>query len=209
MKKKNKEKKGIPILRIFITVSAIIVAGIHLFWPAITIDAITITLLVIAIIPWLQPFIKSFELPGGLKIEYQDVQKISQKAERSGLLNPEPKGSGGGISPYYAFQRKNEDPVLIFSSLLLDLENQLRSLLDAYPGSGGYHENDNIYNLLISLKLHNVLTASEVDTLKDVINILYSGIHGAKIDESIITWATDVVPTIISSLVDKMSIPKM
>ena len=38
-------------------------------------DPITISLLIIGIIPWLAPLIKSFELPGGLKVEFSEDAK--------------------------------------------------------------------------------------------------------------------------------------
>jgi hypothetical protein len=63
------------VLRIFITAVAIVIALIHLAVPTLLIDSITLALLVIAILPWLSPIIKSIELPGGFKLELQELKK--------------------------------------------------------------------------------------------------------------------------------------
>jgi hypothetical protein len=58
-----------------ITIAAIGIALIHLIFPNLKIDAITITLLFIALVPWLSPLFKSLEFPGGWKIEFQEVKE--------------------------------------------------------------------------------------------------------------------------------------
>lgn len=72
--KKSDEKSESGSLRIFITFAAIIIAVAHLAFPNLTIDGVTLALLVIALLPWLAPIIKSIELPGGLKIELQELK---------------------------------------------------------------------------------------------------------------------------------------
>jgi hypothetical protein len=56
--------------------------GIILFrveFPNLKIDGVTFGLFVLAILPWLSSLIKSFEFPGGWKIEFQDVSKAGEK----------------------------------------------------------------------------------------------------------------------------------
>jgi hypothetical protein len=43
--------------------------------PDLKIDAITITLLFIALVPWLSPLFKSLEFPGGWKIEFKEMKE--------------------------------------------------------------------------------------------------------------------------------------
>jgi hypothetical protein len=52
-------------LRYTITLCSLLLALAHVIWPSISIDAITLILVVIAVLPWLTPFVKSLELPGG------------------------------------------------------------------------------------------------------------------------------------------------
>jgi len=62
-------------LKYFITIVALIIVFAHLKWPALNIDAITVILLFIALIPWLSPLFKSIEFPGGWKVEYQEYKE--------------------------------------------------------------------------------------------------------------------------------------
>jgi accessory gene regulator protein AgrB len=57
-----------------ITLIALLIALIHLICPTLAIDGITLTLLLIALIPWLSPVFKSLQFPGGWKIEYQEIK---------------------------------------------------------------------------------------------------------------------------------------
>jgi hypothetical protein len=68
-------KINIRGLKYGITIAAIVIAFIHLIWPSLSIDAITITLLFIALVPWLSPLFKSLEFPGGWKIEFQEMKE--------------------------------------------------------------------------------------------------------------------------------------
>jgi hypothetical protein len=56
----------------------------HLLWPEISIDAVTIGLFIILIIPWLSMIIQRAELPGGWKIEFRKLQN-EQELQRSEL----------------------------------------------------------------------------------------------------------------------------
>jgi hypothetical protein len=69
MKKQNDRK-----LKYGLTVAAFFIALAHLIWPHLTIDAITLTLLFIALIPWLSPLFKSLKLPGGWEVQFQEVK---------------------------------------------------------------------------------------------------------------------------------------
>jgi hypothetical protein len=60
-------------LQITITVCATCLALIHIRWPGIAIDSITITLAVAAIIPWLSPLFRAFKA-AGIEIEFQELQ---------------------------------------------------------------------------------------------------------------------------------------
>jgi hypothetical protein len=63
------------LLRITITIVAAIFIAAHLWWPSLQIDSITLSLLVVGLLPWLAPIFKSIELPGGLKVETADREQ--------------------------------------------------------------------------------------------------------------------------------------
>ena len=71
---------------ISVVATALLVA--HLVWPNLTIDPFAIVLLGVAILPWLAPLFKAIELPGGLKVEFAELEKAEKLAESAGLLPP-------------------------------------------------------------------------------------------------------------------------
>lgn len=76
--------------QIVVSAGAVTVALIHLIAPQLSIDAITLVLLLAAIVPWLLPLFKSVELPGGVKLEFQELRATEQRAEAVGLLDEPP-----------------------------------------------------------------------------------------------------------------------
>ncbi len=46
-------------IQIAISAVAVVIIVVHLVWPKVAIDGITLALLVIAIVPWLAPLFKS------------------------------------------------------------------------------------------------------------------------------------------------------
>ena len=79
--------------RWIITVVAIAATLIHAYRPSIFGDqsAVTIILLVFACLPWLGGVIRNVELPGGVKLEFRDLQEAKKEVEEAGLVPPSPK----------------------------------------------------------------------------------------------------------------------
>jgi len=71
-------------LKLLISVGAFIFILIHLLAPTVPVDAITIGLLIVVILPWLSTLIESAELPGGWKVTFREIQ-AEQKQQRSDL----------------------------------------------------------------------------------------------------------------------------
>jgi len=66
-------------LRAAITIGSLLVASGHLLWPHLRIDGITVSLILVALLPWMTVLLKSLELPGLFKVEFHpqpaDVQR--------------------------------------------------------------------------------------------------------------------------------------
>lgn len=64
----------------------------HLLWPELRVDAISLGLLAVVILPWLSPLVKSAELPGGWKVQFQDVETAAARitGAASGAIPPKP-----------------------------------------------------------------------------------------------------------------------
>src|SRR2546425_12436769 len=105
-------------LRLVITLGALMLALVHIMLPTLSIEAITLTLLLIALLPWLAPIFKSIELPGGLKIQFHDLQQAAIRAEQAGLLAPKKEAP----EPEFTFQQvAQEDRNLALAGLRLEI----------------------------------------------------------------------------------------
>ena len=65
------------VLRIVLSVLAILAATMHMLFPRFIPDAITAGLIMLAVLPWLHPIIKSIEVTGLGKLELK-VEEVKQ-----------------------------------------------------------------------------------------------------------------------------------
>jgi hypothetical protein len=74
-------------LSIIVSSAALAVMAAHLAWPNLRVDAVTLGLLILAIVPWLAPLFKSIELPGIGKFEFQELKReVARKGEEVAAL---------------------------------------------------------------------------------------------------------------------------
>ena len=170
-----------------ITIGAIIVVLIHLLWPTIAIDSVTLTLLAIAIIPWLAPLFKSVELPSGFKVEFADLQKTQKKAQSVGLLARRARGEGTEI----------DDPNLALADLRIALERKLRKIAKHHGISS---KRENIDLILQDFQRHDLLSREQSSLLSDLLAFLNTAVHGAQVDPRASQWAAEVGPRLIAGL---------
>ena len=189
------------LIQIAITVCATGVALLHVLFPAIEIDAITVTLIGIAVIPWLGTLFKSVELPGGVKVEYQDLEKAAKKVEASGLIN-----SAERLKPMqnhvYSFQTvSGEDPNLALTGLRIEIESRLKNLAERHDikvkGQG-------VNPLTRSLEKSGVLAHEEAAAIRDLLPLLNQAAHGADVEDSAFGWAMDFGPRVLGALEDRI-----
>lgn len=193
--------------QIFITISAILVGLTHLIFPDLKIDAIFITLIVVAIIPWLEPLLKSVELPGGLKVEFQDLKKIEDDAKKAGLIKPENEGgvkeiSANTNSETYSFieiAEKNQELALV--AFRIEVEKRLRNLADKYSLESNKFS---ISRLIDELNSKKIITNAETKSLKDIIHTLNYAAHGMDYDIRNANWVIENGPKILESLDEKL-----
>jgi len=63
-----------PLSLILVSVLAVGVAVVHVAFPSLTIDVVTLGLLAVAALPWLAPVVKSFRF-GSLEVDLRDLQQ--------------------------------------------------------------------------------------------------------------------------------------
>lgn len=70
-------------IKILLSAGAVLLLIIHLVWPQLQIDAVTLGLALFAALPWLPAILESAELPGGWKVEFRELaeQQSQQQNE--------------------------------------------------------------------------------------------------------------------------------
>jgi len=188
-------------IQLAITLGALTVALIHVWVPALAIDAITLALIALAILPWLGPLFKSVQLPGGFKVEFQErLERAAERADKAGLLSR--RGVEGQQYPFQLVA--DQDPNLALAGLRIELERQLRALAEAV-GVGTRMQGAR--RLVIELAKEGVLSAEEEDVLTDLIELLNDAVHGADVGSRASRWAMDIGPRLLASLQGKEPAP--
>lgn len=185
------------ILHIVITSGAILLALGHTIYPSVKFDAATLTLLLIALLPWLGFIFKSIELPGGLKVEYPELEKASQDAARVGLLS-EPLQKLE--EPTYVAVAE-QDPNLALAGLRIEIERRLRKIAQ---NRGLRGERFGIGQLLQLLRSKEAISRNEDSVLSDLIRLLNNAVHGAEVDPRAAEWAIDVGPRLLAALDERV-----
>lgn len=196
-------------IKLTITSCALAVALIHILFPSLEIDGITVTLLAIAVIPWLGPLFKTIELPGGLKVEYQDLLRAEKKAGDAGLLAPTGPGAPQ-LRHIYAFEAvAGDDPNLALAGLRIEIESRLRDIASSRNISPS---NKSTKSLIGELRSHSALRDDEISAIEDLLPLLNRAAHGAEVDERASHWALDIGARILRALEEKqgeITIPKL
>ncbi|HXF77936.1 MAG TPA: hypothetical protein VN598_03695 [Usitatibacter sp.] len=185
-------------LRQWVTLGALSIALVHVVFPGLAIDAVALVLVIVAVVPWLAPLFKSLQLPGGWKVEFQDLQKVAAKADDAGLLSPPVSPE-----PEYAFQSvADRDPNLALAGLRIELEKRLVRLAEAHDI--GTHM-QGMARLLRELARRGILSEDEESVLSDLVHLLNAAVHGASVDPRATEWAMDVGPQLIQSFEEKLA----
>lgn len=185
-------------LKITVSVAASLLALAHIFVPAVTVDIIGVALLLIALIPWLAPFLESVELPGGWKFTFQELEDTTARAKHAGLLSDE----DAEPPAKYSFQLiADDDPNLALAGLRIELERRLRDMADqADIGT----RNQGLGRLMKELGTQNLLTRQQISVLSDMIHLLNAAVHAESLDPRAAEWAMETGPRLLESL-DSMS----
>ena len=192
---KEKEK-----IQYAITILALLTATIHLIYPELAIDAVTLVLIIIAIIPWLSPLFKSLELPGGLKFEFHDLEKVGEEAKKAGLIKDTPIETKD--LDYSFLIIADQDPNLALAGLRIEIEKRLRILAEKNNINAKRQGVGILMRLLSDRKL---LSPQERAALSDIIGTLNKAVHGDEYDQRIGGWVIENGPKILESLDEKIT----
>jgi len=181
-------------IKITITIAALVLASIHVAWPNLAFDEVTATLFAISVLPWLSLVFKSVEFPGGLKVEYQELEKIEERARETGFLAEEPQST----QHKYSFQIiAPSDPNLALAGLRIELERRVIRLAES---RGIEITRVGLSQILSLLNQSQLINGNERSLLSDLANLLNVAVHGASIEPSAVQWALEIGPQILEVL---------
>jgi hypothetical protein len=181
-------------LKFGITGGALLTVAAHIFWPNLAIDAISLGLIVVALLPWLAPIVKSVELPGGVKVELQEVKDATERVINSGLLH---SAANPNKIEHTFLQVAQHDPNLALAGFRIEIERRLVSLCER---NGISTRNRGLGVLLRSLDEKEILTPEQSSAVSDLASLLNSATHGAQVDPAAAQWALDIAPDLLESL---------
>lgn len=177
-----------------ITATAVVGAGIHLVWPSIAIDAITVTLLLVSVLPWLAPLFKTIELPGGVKVEFAELEKAQRDAQSAGILAGPSTDRQTEAFPHLI---QTDDPNLALAGLRIELERRLRKIAER---NGIPAKQRGVSLLMRDLQTRDLLTREQSSIIADLLPSLNAAVHGARVDQRASAWAAEVGPQLLDGL---------
>ncbi len=188
------------IIKIIISFLALLGIIIHAIFPSYKIDIITLGLFLLALLPWLSHLIESFELPGGWKLKFNDLEETGKRAEKVGLVSGEMTKDD---IERYSFQIIGDsDPNLALAGLRIEIEKRLKQL--AEKNNLGT-KMQGVGRLLQMLSDRELIGYEEKSVLLDMTGLLNSAVHGAKIDRQSYSWAMEYGPRIVKALDERIS----
>jgi hypothetical protein len=178
-----------------LSLAAVVLAFVDTFIHPISLTALG--LLALAALPWLIPFVRSFNLPlksmkipGGVEFEFNQLEQISEQAAKAGLLRP--------AGNKYSFQTVfDEDPNLAMAGLRIELERRLRELGSI---AGINVSRTAILHLVHALEGNGTLDRSEISVIADLLPTLNQAVHAHDLDTRAFDWAMDVGPQLLAGL---------
>jgi hypothetical protein len=212
-------------LRLSITVASLLIALAHLIFPSVTIDFVTVVLLLVAVLPWVAPIVKSVELPGGFKIQLQDVKEAAKELLRVDTVIQPPAGeirmedhapevaldARAGIQFEAEVISRAEaavtslknvagtDPNLALVGFRIEIEKRLREL----ARNKGLDPSLPLSAILRQLRGRELLPSRVGSALSDLIALGNQAAHGGAVDPRTAEWVFEEGADILVAL-DRM-----
>jgi hypothetical protein len=194
-----KPETHLRLLKTIITVGAVSGFATHLIFPNLKIDAVSFGFLLLALLPWLSPLIKSAKLPGGFEIEFQDVKNAADKVA-AGEPAAAAIGPAAVQEPSY-LTIAEQDPRLGLILLRIEIEKRLRAIADKV----GLPKARSISQMLRELEGQGVLSSESLGGLRDLISLGNQAAHGVPVSSDAALSAVDYGPRVLGILDTKLA----
>jgi hypothetical protein len=195
-------------LKIIISVLAIALTLIHQFIPAAKIDATTLLLIAAAIVPWALQYLKGFEIPGVIKIDFLDAKAATDKVTQTFITPGSGQLTTSGNPPVIRNRPTTDlvadlraiyerDPNLALVGFRIEVEKRIRELARA---QGLADDRDSLQRLIQALTKRNVIPPDAGSGLMELVALGNRAAHGAAVSADAGSWLLDVGPSILLKL---------
>ena len=169
---------------------ALAVIVVREVWPKL-LDLTDLILIAVGLLPLLPSLIRSAEFPGGLKIEFSDVQRAGEKVIE-GIVPP---ADTEAARPTVK-ERVEEDPNLALVRLRIEIERRLRTLAERHS----IREQQSLMRIFRDLQHRGVLSDPVLSGLQELVNFGNRAAHGAQVGPEATTWAIEIGPRVLAVL---------
>lgn len=167
----------------------------RILFPDLTIDAIAIGLLALAVLPWLHD-LKSIELPG-VTIHFKDVA-----ASAAAVIDEPGVTAGLATAPSVLVpDRPHYDANVTLVWLRIEIEKRVRALCEKHNISAPH----SLRGMLNALGEKEVLGDSSLQGLHELVIAGNMAARGASVESSIGPWAREYGPGVLGVLDAKLS----
>jgi len=184
-------------LKVIISAVAAMGLVLHVVYPHLAIDAISLGLLVITVLPWLAPLVKAAELPGGFKIEFHDVKAAADQVTAGA---PEAASLPAPVAPSY-LAIAEQDPNLALVGLRIEIEKRIRALAE----QTGIPKSRPLTQLTNELQERQILSSESLSGLRDLIGLGNRAAHGVEVSRDVAYFAADLGPKVLQILDAKLA----
>lgn len=165
---------------------------LRLVFPEVKVDAITIGLLVVAVLPWVIAFIDSAKFPGGWEVSFREVRDAGEKIASSAGPASKPAEHQALSFLHVA----NLDPNLALVGLRIEIEKRVRVLAE----SEGLSARQPLTRLIRELRARELVPGGALNGIEELVMAGNEAAHGARVDNRVSQWAMDYGPDVIGVL---------
>lgn len=193
--------------KIAITTISLILALIHVAFPELAIDATTLVLIFIAVVPWILPFVQSIDIPGVGKITLKDAKAATSKLVQFVTPATAKVGVTGSRTEVRALIGEEEignlwaifntDPNLALVGFRIEIERRVRRIARQ---AGLRVENVPLRQLIRELIERGIVPSEVASGILEIVALGNQAAHGATVDEGAARWVLDVGPSVLLKL---------
>ena len=186
------QAKHLRILRIGLSTIACLLILARFIWPEGKIDAVTIGLLIVAVLPWASFLLTSAKFPGGWEVRFRDLHRAGEMILPK-LETVEAEADNQTMS---APLLSTDDPNLALVSLRIEIERRLCCLAEL----NGVQNRRSIAHTLNELRRRQVIRSSTFSGLQELVSAGDQAAHGALVEPGGTDWALMYGPQVLATL---------